>query len=340
MKTEVLATDDAGLFDRAVSRAAELLRAGQLVALPTETVYGLAANAWDAAAVRRIYEVKGRPPENPLIVHVASLEMARRCVSAWPALAGKLAAAFWPGPLTLVLPRAEGIPPIVTAGGATVGVRWPSHPLMQAVIRACGFPLAAPSANRANELSPTNAAHVRKSLGSLIPLIIDGGQARIGIESSVVDLVSTPPRLLRPGMIHAASLLAVIGRAGLDVPSTDSPGAPATTLRSPGLMRKHYAPKAPLALWQWRDDAELAALVDARGVPRARVCVVAHGRIPLREKFGRVSVIPRDAEAYARAIYAELHACDDAGAELIVVEELPPGEEWQAIADRLARASR
>jgi L-threonylcarbamoyladenylate synthase len=231
------------------------------------------------------------------------------------------------------------IPLIVTAGGATVGVRWPSHPLMQAVIRACGFPLAAPSANRANELSPTSARHVRKSLGDRIPLIIDGGQSQVGIESSVLDLVATPPRLLRPGMVHAASLLAVIGEAGLEAPASDLPGGRATTLRSPGLLRTHYAPKAGLALWRWRDEAELAALVSARGVPRAKVCIVAHGRIPLREKFGRVSVIPHDAEAYARAIYAELHECDEAGAELIVVEALPPGEQWRGIADRLARAS-
>ena len=166
MSAEILSIHTAALFGEAVGRAAELLRAGQLVALPTETVYGLAANAWNADAVRRIYEVKGRPPENPIIVHVASMELARRCVSDWPPPADKLAAAFWPGPLTLVLPRSEEIPPVVTAGGATVGVRWPSHPFIQAVIRACGFPLAAPSANRANELSPTNAEHVRKSLGA------------------------------------------------------------------------------------------------------------------------------------------------------------------------------
>jgi L-threonylcarbamoyladenylate synthase len=339
MIAQLLATDDPALFDRAVSRAAELLRAGQLVALPTETVYGLAANAWDADAVQRIFQVKGRPSENPIIVHVASLELARRCVSAWPLLAGKLAAAFWPGPLTLVLPRAEEIPPIVTAGGPTVGVRWPSHPFIQAVIRACGFPLAAPSANRSNELSPTHASHVRKSLGDRIPLIIDGGQAQVGIESSVLDLVSSPPRLLRPGMIHAPSLLAVLGDAGLQLPASGTPAGPAVPLPSPGLLPKHYAPKAALALWRWRDDAELAALVSSRGLPRDKVHVVAHSRIPLREKFGRVSVIPHDPQAYARAIYAELHQCDEAGAALIVVEAPPTGEEWRAIADRLARAS-
>ena len=160
---EVLPTHTPELFRAAVQRAAELLRAGEVVALPTETVYGLAANALDARAVERIFQVKGRPAHNPIIVHVASIEMAKRCVANWPALAGRLAKAFWPGPLTLVLPRAKEIPGIVTAGGPTVGVRWPSHPFIQAVIRECGFPLAAPSANPSNRVSPTTAEHVRKS---------------------------------------------------------------------------------------------------------------------------------------------------------------------------------
>jgi L-threonylcarbamoyladenylate synthase len=177
-KAEVLSTHTAALFQVAVKRAAELLRAGEVVALPTETVYGLAANALDARAVARIFEIKGRPANNPIIVHVASLEMARRCVANWPAAAEKLARAFWPGPLTLVLPRANEIPDIVTASGQTVGVRWPSHPFIQAVIRECGFPLAAPSANPSNQISPTNADHVSKGLGGKIPLIVDGGQSR------------------------------------------------------------------------------------------------------------------------------------------------------------------
>jgi L-threonylcarbamoyladenylate synthase len=337
MNAEILAAETPELFEKAVNRAAQLLRAGQVVALPTETVYGLAANAWDAAAVRRIFEVKGRPPENPIIVHVASLEMAQRCAAHWPPLAEKLAAAFWPGPLTLVLPRAAQIPSIVTAGGTTVGVRWPSHPLMQAVIRACGFPLAAPSANPSNELSPTNAEHVRKSLGERIPLIIDGGQAQVGIESSVLDLVSFPPRLLRPGMIPPAALLAVLGRAGLTMSETKT--GTASILLSPGLLPKHYAPKAKLVLWRWQNEAELERLVLDSGVPPLKIHIVAHSHIPAGKKFGGVSVIPHDAVAYARAIYAELHECDESNPDLIVVEALPAGEEWRAIADRLTRAA-
>jgi len=334
MRAEVLSIDTPARFDAAVARAAELLRAGELVALPTETVYGLAANAWNAEAVRRIYEAKGRPPQNPIIVHVASLELARRCVTAWPPMADRLAAAFWPGPLTLVLPRAEEIPPLVTAGGPTVGVRWPGHPLIQAVIKACGFPLAAPSANRSNELSPTTAEHVRKSLGARIPLIIDGGPSRVGIESSVLDLVSTPPRLLRPGMISGESLQAVLGKGAVEIGGGTGP-----VLRSPGQWPRHYSPKAKLVVLRWRDEAELAARVSAFGLPRDKIHLVVHHCIPLREQFGRVAVIPPDAEAWARALYAELHRCDDAGAELIIVEAPPPEERWRAIADRLRRAA-
>jgi L-threonylcarbamoyladenylate synthase len=334
MIAEVISIETPALFDQAVRRAAELLRAGQVVALPTETVYGLAANAWNEEAVRRIYEAKGRPPENPIIVHVAGLTLARRCVSAWPPAAGKLAAAFWPGPLTLVLPRSAEIPLLVTAGGPTVGVRWPSHPLIQAVIQACGFPLAAPSANPSNQLSPTTAEHVRKSLGARIPLIIDGGPSLVGIESSVLDLASTPPRLLRPGMISAESLQAVLGEGAVEIG-----GAPTAIPRSPGQWPRHYSPQARLAVLRWRDEADLARQVSAFGLARERIHVLTHHRIPLGEKFGRVAVIPADAEACARALYAELHRCDEAGAELIIVEAPPPEEKWRAIADRLRRAA-
>jgi L-threonylcarbamoyladenylate synthase len=339
MDTEVIATNDAPLFETAVARAAELLQAGQLVALPTETVYGLAANAWNAAAVRRIFEVKGRPPQNPIIVHVASLELARRCVSDWPLLAASLAAAFWPGPLTLVLPRSGEIPDVVTAGGRTVGVRWPSHPFIQAVIHACGFPLAAPSANQSNQISPTNAEHVRKDLGGRIPLIVDGGQSQVGIESTVLDLACSPPRLLRPGMIHIESLLAAMGGSDLQTSAPDRTNGTEMLLRSPGLLPKHYSPKATLILLQWRDENDLAAQLSNYPIQRDRIHVITYHAIPLRQNFGRVAVIPHDAEAFARAIYAELHQCDEAGAELIVVETPPSSEEWRGIADRLTRAA-
>jgi L-threonylcarbamoyladenylate synthase len=329
----VLPTDTPELFRAAVLRAAELLRAGEVVALPTETVYGLAANALDAGAVARIFEIKGRPAHNPIIVHVASVAMAERCVREWPALADRLAKAFWPGPLTLVLPRARTIPDVVTAGGPTVGVRWPSHPFIQAVLQECGFPLAAPSANLSNRVSPTNAAHVSKQLGDRVRLIIDGGQSQVGIESTVLDVSVVPPRLLRPGMIHEQALVAVTGELAVGQWATGA------VLKSPGLLRKHYSPRARLVIWSWRDEPELRRRSAECGVRDGCIHIIAHTRVPAGEGFGRVSVIPHDAEAFARALYGELHECDEAGAELIVVEALPETNEWQAIADRLNRAA-
>jgi L-threonylcarbamoyladenylate synthase len=335
IRAEVLPTHTPALFDAAVVRAAEILRGGDVVALPTETVYGLAANAFDSVAVEKIFQAKGRPAHNPIIVHVTDVAMAKRCVSAWPDVADKLAAAFWPGPLTLVLPRSAEISDAVVAGGPTVGIRWPSHPIMQSVIRACGFPLAAPSANRSNEISPTNAEHVARNLGDRIPLIIDGGQSQVGIESTVVDLSVSPPRLLRPGMIHEESLLAVIGSLTVQHDATSGP------LRSPGLLPKHYAPRARLVVLAWSNDREFAERLMARQETTSlqRVFVIAHTHVPLAAKVGGVSVIPHDAEAFARALYAELHRCDEAGAELIVVEAVPDRAEWRAIGDRLRRAS-
>jgi L-threonylcarbamoyladenylate synthase len=332
LQTIILGTETARQFQVAVARAVELLRAGEVVALPTETVYGLAANALDARAVGRLFEIKGRPSRNPIIVHVAGVALARQCAEAWPEAAGQLAEAFWPGPLTLVLRRASIIPDIVTAGGETVGIRWPSHPFMQQVIQECGFPLAAPSANRSTEISPTSAEHVRKSLGGKIPLIVDGGQSRVGIESTVIDLSVAPPELLRPGMVHAESLLAVLGdlRMGRELQG-DLP-------RSPGLLKKHYSPKARLVVWNWRDDRELALKLRELKAAPGKVHVVAHRAIPGIPGL-EVSVVPEDPEAYARALYSEWHRCDQAGADWIVMEALPDEPEWRAIADRVARAS-
>ena len=246
MKAEILPTHTAALFRTAVARAVELLRAGEAVALPTETVYGLAANALDARAVARIYEIKGRPAHNPIIVHVAGLEMAQRCVADWPHAADRLAQSFWPGPLTLVLPRSDEIPEIVTAGGETVGVRWPVHPFIQAVIRECGFPLAAPSANPSNRVSPTNAQHVEKYLGEEVRLIVDGGQSQVGIESTVIDLTENPPRILRPGVIHGASLQAALDKCGLRVAESSKTdrGGP---LRSTGRLLKALCAEGEIA---------------------------------------------------------------------------------------------
>jgi L-threonylcarbamoyladenylate synthase len=335
MKTEILSTHTPPLFAAAVRRAVELLRAGEVVALPTETVYGLAANALDESAVAKIFQIKGRPAHNPIIVHVASHVMAQTCVAQWPAPAENFSRAFWPGPLTLVLPRAEKIPDNVTAGGETVGLRWPGHPFIQAVIRECGFPLAAPSANLSNQISPTNAEHVRVQLAGKIPLIVDGGQSQVGIESTVLDLTVSPPKILRPGMIHAESLAAVSG----EVTSDEWQVTRGETLRSPGLLQKHYSPKAKLLVLKWNDDEELKAhLVTCHSSP-VTCFIIAHTKIPGGFPAKNVSVIPHDAEAFARALYAELHRCDAAGAELIVVEAPPAAPEWAGIADRLRRAA-
>ncbi|MFM2082809.1 MAG: Threonylcarbamoyl-AMP synthase [Verrucomicrobiota bacterium] len=334
--TEVLPTHTKALFEAAVLRAAALLRAGEVVALPTETVYGLAANALDADAVAKIYEIKGRPAHNPIIVHVSDPAMAKSCVAIWPTSAEQLAKSFWPGPLTLVLPRAKIIPAIVTAGGDTVGVRWPSHPFIQAVIRECGFPLAAPSANPSNEISPTNAEHVRKTLGGKIQLIVDGGQAQVGIESTVVDLTGGAPRVLRPGMIHEESLLAAVGEVQSPKSKVQSPEA---ALRSPGLLKKHYSPRAKLLVLEWANDADLRFQLSTFNFQLSRTHLIAHTHVPSGAGFAAVGVIPHDAEAFARALYGELHRCDEAGAELIVVEQLPDAPAWRGIADRLRRAA-
>jgi L-threonylcarbamoyladenylate synthase len=333
IKTEVLPTGTAREFAAALARAAHCLRAGEVVAIPTETVYGLAANALNPEAVLRVFAVKGRPARNPIIVHVAGIDMAQQCVAEWPARAEKLAKSFWPGPLTLVLPRSSLIPAAVVAGGTTVAVRWPEHPFIEALIRTCGFPLAAPSANLSTQISPTTAEHVVQALAGRIPLIIDGGPSRIGIESTVVDLAAHPPRLLRPGMIHAESIQSVVGKLSSGEPH------PREALRSPGLLPKHYAPHARLVLRSWHSAKELESQINQLGHEPHEVHFLAHTHIPAIASAGRVAVLPRDAAAFARVIYAELHRCDAAGARLIVVESPPDSAEWLGIHDRLRRAA-
>ncbi|HUR47228.1 MAG TPA: L-threonylcarbamoyladenylate synthase [Candidatus Saccharimonadales bacterium] len=337
-KAEVLSTHTPVLFRAAVSAAVALLKAGEVVALPTETVYGLAANALDPHAVAKIYEIKGRPSHNPIIVHVAGKTMAQACVTQWTEVAENLARSFWPGPLTVVLPRAPAIPDIVTGGGQTVGVRWPSHPFMQEVIRACDFPLAAPSANPSNEISPTTASHVVQRLGHKLSLIIDGGQSQVGIESTVIDLTSSIPRVLRPGIIHQESLRAVLGEDCLAADDEPTP-AGSEALRSPGLLRKHYAPQAKVLILEWSSESDLLQQLSQRSIRSDHACVIAHSQIPSGASLAAVCVIPHDPEAYARAIYGELHRCDEEGVKIIIIEKTPDTGAWKAVSDRLARAS-
>ena len=324
----------------ALRDAGELLRRGGLVAFPTETVYGLGANALDPAAVARIFAAKGRPANNPLIVHVSRAEQAQELVTEWPATAEKLAERFWPGPLTLVLGRRPNVPAIVAAGADTLAVRVPAHPVALALLEAAGLPLAAPSANRSNQISPTTAQHVLESLAeaegqgeSLVEIILDGGPTTGGLESTVIDLTAIPPRLLRPGLISPSQIESVIGpiaRLELSLATAEQ------SLPSPGTQPRHYAPRAPM---------ECHATGGRRRVEELASQGIRIGWLALDEPLAivrpEVLIIPMRASApeYAAQLYAALHALDAAGVHRIVVD-LPPAEEaWLAIRDRLRRGS-
>jgi L-threonylcarbamoyladenylate synthase len=311
----------------AIDLAAELLAQEQLVALPTETVYGLAADARSPKAVSRIFEVKGRPAGNPLIVHVDSIEMARSCVSVWSRAAAELAEAFWPGPLSLILPKADSIPDSITAGGNTVAIRCPAHTVFRAVLAKCGFPLAAPSANRSNRVSPTRAQHIVEQLDGHIPLVIDGGACDLGIESTVLDLTVTPPTLLRPGSISLGQLQTVIGQV-----ATGKSSASGELLKSPGQLTRHYSPKAKLILVKGELDTALDQASEATHI-------IARKPAPPVWERGNWHCLPKNAGDFAREIYDTLHRCDQLGAETILIQELPDGKEWSALCDRLNRAA-
>jgi len=322
-----------------INRAAQLLRAGRLVAFPTETVYGLGANALDPDAVARIYAVKGRPPTSPLIVHVASAEMAKALVSAWPEAADLLTKRFWPGPLTLVLGKRPAIPDIVTAGLTTVGLRMPAHPVALALIRAAGVPLAAPSANRFTELSPTTADHVRRSLGDDVDLILDGGPCQVGIESTVVSVAGPQPVLFRPGGISRAELEALIGpvasarevsepeASGQDGPEVLGQEDPSGAHPSPGMHPRHYSPRTTLFL------------ISDGNLPERGKGVYLQQTRPASRKDIAIIQMPTDAAAYASQLYDRLHQADAANADWIAVDQPPTTAEWEAVMDRLRRAA-
>lgn len=335
-----------------MNQAATLLFAGHLVAFPTETVYGLGANALDPNAVAKIYAVKRRPPTSPLIVHVASIDMAKSLVAAWPEAAARLTRKFWPGPLTLVLPtKTDGeaigspvqakrhpiddlldldskwwrkpprIPLIVTAGLPTVALRMPDHPVALELLRRVGVPLAAPSANRFTELSPTTAEHVRRSLGNDVDFILDGGPCEVGIESTVLSLAEPQPVLLRPGIIPRALLEHFIGPIATmqEVPSGAHP--------SPGMHARHYSPRTPLLVVS---NGELPE--------RGRGIYLQHVRSPRRDG-AHVRQMPQSAGDYAAELYGVLHEADDAGVDWIAVDVPPTTPEWEAVHDRLRRAA-
>ena len=329
MPCEILRVDPHAPHGDAIARAARVLQAGGLAAFPTETVYGLGANALDAAAVAKIFAAKGRPAKNPIIVHVASLEDAKKLVSVWPDIAQKLAERFWPGPLTLVLPKQPGVPDVVTAGGATVALRVPAHAVALALLRACGLPLAAPSANRSTELSPTTADHVLGSLSDRIDLILDAGPTPGGLESTVVDLTCMPACLLRPGLLTRSDLEALVG----PIEAAPSPVNVEQPMRSPGQMPKHYAPRTPLEVTT--ESPQRVEQLASKGV---RVGWLTHHDEAMAGAVLRI-VLPADAVSYAAQLYAALHQLDDARLDRIVVETPPAGDSWLAVHDRLRRAS-
>jgi L-threonylcarbamoyladenylate synthase len=295
-----------------VAEAAAILRAGGLVAFPTETVYGLGANALDAAAVAKIFQMKGRPSTSPLIVHVSSIAMARRYAAEWPPEADELAKKYWPGPLTLVLPKSPEIPDIVTAGLGTVGIRIPANPIALELIEKAGVPVAAPSANRFTQLSPTTAQHVREQFGDAVP-VLDGGPTQVGIESTVVAIAGGKLTLLRPGMIALGEI---------EHATAASEGAHP----SPGMHARHYSPRTRLMLVAGPDE-----LPDRSGAYLWR----KHSGITARSVR-----MPSDPAQYAARLYAVLHDVDGEGWPWIAVEAPPEKPQWDAIRDRLRRAAQ
>jgi L-threonylcarbamoyladenylate synthase len=295
--------------------AARLLAAGGVVALPTETVYGLAADMTNAAAVRRIYAIKGRPLDHPLIVHLPNASHLERYAVDVPASAYQLVERFWPGPLTIVLRKSDAVPLTITGGQPTVALRTIDHPLASAILLRFGSAVAAPSANRFGRVSPTTAEHVRADLGDDVDLIVDGGAARVGVESTIVDLTGDVPAILRHGAIGASAIADVLGTPVVAAP------AGAGTVRAPGMLAAHYAPRAALVLAE--DDALTQTAAE------------------LRSKGGRVAelTLPEDPRAAARSLYASLRALDAQGFDTIVVALPADIEANAAVRDRLTRAS-
>lgn len=311
-----------------IKAAAEALRAGGLIAFPTETVYGLGADASQPEAVARIFAAKGRPADHPLILHVGSVWEVEPWVASMPPAVARLGARFWPGPLTLVLPRSERVPDAVTGGQPTVAVRVPDHPVALALLHAFGGALAAPSANPYGKISPTTAAHVADQLGDVIDGVIDGGACKVGIESTILDLTRSRARVLRQGMITPAMLAESLGYL---------PEAPVRAeARIPGSDLSHYAPEA----WTLLVESDhLTGLIDHLRGDGFKVAVLSYMLRSQQEAGLDVCQMPANPYAYARVLYAMLRELDQARPDVILIETPPEGEAWNAIADRLRRAS-
>ena len=311
------------------------LRRGELVAFPTETVYGLGADALNAEAVGRIFEAKERPPGHPLIVHVADAAGARELAADWPPAAAKLAAAFWPGPLTVIVEKSDHVPSIVTGGLSTVGLRVPDHPVARALLERSGMAIAAPSANPHKRVSPTRAEHVRRGLGDRVAVIVDGGPTNLGIESTVVRVDGDRATILRPGMISRSEIAEVVGR--VDAPA-EAPRQPEEARPSPGRADKHSAPAGRVRLLERETIAE--RLVGKR--PAGRLGLLTIGDLPDStggDRLARVEALPADPSGYGGQLYEALHRLDEAGCDEIWIEVPPGGEAWEAIRDRVRRAA-
>jgi len=310
-----------------IERAVRLLNAGELVAFPTETVYGLGADADDATAVARIFAAKGRPATHPLIVHVSNLAMARSYAGALPDSAVRLAEAFWPGPLTLVVPKSDRALAAVTGGQDTVALRAPAHPVARALLAAFGRGIAAPSANRYGRISPTRADDVREELGQGVALVLDGGDCEVGLESTIVACLDGQVTLLRPGAVSRPQIADVVGQVA---------EADGSAPRAPGRERSHYAPRTPLSVV---GGTELNREIENALKRGQQLAVLTHAIAPVAPDRITWRPLPADAARYGHALYATLRELDRAGAARILVEAVPATEPWAAVADRLGRAA-
>jgi len=322
-----------------IARGADEIRAGRLLGLPTETVYGLAADADNDAAVEQIFAAKGRPADHPLIVHVASAETAHHYAASIPVFASKLMASFWPGPLTLILPRKPGVATAAAGGNATVGLRCPAHPVAQALLKALNWGLAAPSANLFGRVSPTTAQHVQEEFGDDM-LVLDGGPCRVGIESTIVDCTRGAPVVLRPGAITPAAIEAACGLKVLSKEALSMNVTPAP--KASGTLESHYAPRARVRLMSAQELQTALKLMRTdthQTNENPKIAAYARGVFAIRTPHVLYRRMPADASATAQELFATFRAFDAQGIQLIWVERVPDAPEWDGVRDRLQRAA-
>ncbi len=318
--------------EEAIREAARLLRDGRLVAFPTETVYGLGADTFNPEAIARVYELKGRPSDNPLIAHIAGASWAPRLTGGWSDEAAQLAAAFWPGPLALILPRAVSVPAAAAGGRDTIAIRVPRHPVALSLLRAFDGPVSAPSANRSGRVSPTRANHVAADFADADNLtILDGGDSEVGLESTVLDLTQPEPRILRPGQIDADSIRQILGRT-VEVARTTSQTS------SPGTATRHYQPRTPATLVPRSEWSSPTLRIESGDILIARE--PADELPPVTAQGERCFLMPREPDAYAATLYDTLRKADDlAGKRLLIEWPQEAGAIWDAVRNRLERAA-